>query len=54
MIADMILVVVKGILPYLSPIVFIIGAVTVADRIRDLMVTAFNRSAYGSKRRGDY
>lgn len=54
MIQDMIVVVVKGIIPYLAPIIFIIGVVTVADRIRDLMVTAFNRSAYGSKRRGDY
>lgn len=44
----------SGIMPYLAPLIFIIGGVAVADRLRDLLVNAFNKSAYSSKRRGDY
>lgn len=38
-------------LPYFTPIVFIIGAVIVADRLRDLITSSFLMSANGNGRR---
>lgn len=39
-----------GIMPYLAPIVFIVGGVTFADQIRDLIVKAVG-GGYKSNRR---
>lgn len=54
MINDIVSTAIGSVMPYLAPIVFLIGAFTVSDRLRDLIVNAFTKAAYGTKRRGNY
>lgn len=36
-------------LPYFAPVVFLIGAIVVADRLRDMVTTSFLSSANGKR-----
>lgn len=53
MIQDIVSTAFAQVMPYLAPTIFIVGAITISDRLRDLVVGAFTRSA-GTKRRDDY
>ena len=37
-------------LPYFTPVIFIIGAAAVADRLRDMVVTSFLGSSVNDRR----
>lgn len=39
-------------LPYFTPVIFLIGAIVVADKLRDMVVTSFVGAANG--RRSNY
>lgn len=39
------------ILPYLIPTIFILGAITIADSMKDLIIGAFSQSASHKRRR---
>ena len=51
---DVMIEVLSTFLPYVSPIIFVLGAIAVSDRLREMLVNSFTQSAGDKKRRVDF